>query len=69
MQNALKLMNDDKYWSLKLVKLKCSRGDQLIQTFCIIGSSEKLGPSSLISTSFKTLGNVFLNDVESIEIY
>ena len=68
MQNALKLMNDERYWSLKLVKLKYRRGDQVIQNFCRIGSSEKLGPSYLVFTSFKSLGNLFLNHAESIEI-
>ena len=68
MQNALKLMNDEKCESLKLVKLKYKTGEQVIQTFCIIGSSEKLSPSSFSCTSFKILGNVFLNHAESIEI-
>ena len=48
-------MNDEEFGSIKLLKLKYRRGDQIIQTFCIIGSSQKLGPPSLICRNFKSL--------------
>ena len=67
MLNAFKLTNYEKCASLKLVKLKYKTVEQVIEIFYIIGSSEKLGPSSLSCRSFKTLGNVFLNYAESIE--
>ena len=38
------LMNDEEFGSIKLLKLKYRRGDQIIQTFCKIGSPQKLGP-------------------------
>ena len=40
-------MNDDESGSIKLLKLKYRRGDHIIQTFCKIGSPQKLlSPSS-----------------------
>ena len=42
------LMNDKEFGSLKLLKLKYRREDQIIQTFFRIGSPQKLGPSYLI---------------------
>ena len=62
------LMNDDDFGSRKLLKLKYRRGDQIIQTFCKIGSPQKLGPPSLICRNFKTLKKVLLNHAECIEI-
>ena len=62
------LMNDDEFGSIKLLKLKYRRGDQIIQTFCKIGSPQKLGPPSLICRNFKTLKKVLLNHAECIEI-
>ena len=47
-------MNDEEFRSLKLLKLKYRRVHQIIQPFCIIGSPQKLGPSSLIFRNFKT---------------
>ena len=41
-------MNDVKFNSIKLLKLKYRRAYQIIQTFCKIGSPEKLSPPSLI---------------------
>ena len=38
------LIKDDQFGSIKLLKLKYKRGDQIIQTFCKIGSPQKLGP-------------------------
>ena len=61
-------MNDEKCESLKLLKLKKKKGGQVIQTFCIIGFSKKLGPPSLNCTGFMNLRNVFLNHAESIDI-
>ena len=62
------LMNDEEFGSIKLLKLKYRRGDQIIQTFSKIGSTQKLGPHSLISRNFKTLRKVLLNQAESIEM-
>ena len=62
-------MNDEEFWSKKLLKLENRRGDQIIQTFCKIGSSpQKLGPPSLICRNFKTLRKVLLNAEECFEI-
>ena len=48
-------MNDDEFGSIKRLKLKYRKRNQVIQTFCKIGSLEKLGPSILICRNFKTL--------------
>ena len=42
-------------------------GDELIQTFCKIGSPQKLGTPSLICENLTTLRKVNLNHVECIE--
>ena len=55
------LINDEEFGSVKLLKFKYRRGDQIIQTFCKIGSPQKLGPPSLICRNFKTLKKVLLN--------
>ena len=47
------LMNDYEFGSMQLLKLKYRRGDEIIQTFCIITSSEKSGPLSLIGKKFQ----------------
>ena len=62
------LMNDEEFGSKKLLKLKYRRGDQIIQTFCKIGSPQKLGPPSLICRNFRTLRKVLLNHAEYIEM-
>ena len=62
------LMNEEEIVSIKLLKLKYWRGDQIIQTFFKIGSPQKLGPPSLICKHFKTLRKVLLNHAECIEI-
>ena len=49
------LMNDEEFWTLKLLKLKYRRGKQIIQLFCRIGSPKKLGPYSLICRNFKSI--------------
>ena len=56
MQNAL---SEKEFGSLKLLKLKYSRGDQIIQTFFRIGYPQKLGPLSLICGNFKNLTKFF----------
>ena len=61
------LMNDYDFGSMKLLKLKQRRGDQIIQNFCKIGSPQKLGPLSLICRNFNTLRKVLLNHEEWIE--
>ena len=42
-------MNDEKILSIKLLKLKYRRADQIIQTFCKIGSPKKLGNPSFFN--------------------
>ena len=61
-------MNDEEFGSRKLLKLKYSRGDQIIQTFCKIDSNQKLDPPSLIYTKLKTLREVLVNHIKCIEI-
>ena len=61
-------MNDDEFGSIKLLKLKYRSGDQIIWTFCKIGSPQKLGPPSLIFRNYETQRKVLLNDEECIEI-
>ena len=61
-------MNDEEIGSRKLLKLKYRRGDQIIQTFCKIGSTQKIGPPSLICGNFKILRKILLNHAECIEI-
>ena len=48
-------MNDEEFWSTKLLKLKYRRGDQIIQTFSKIDSCKILGPLSLISRNLRTV--------------
>ena len=62
------LMNDKEKWSKRLLKLKCKMGNQIIQTFCKIGSPQKFGFLSLICRNFKTITKVLLNHAECIEI-
>ena len=63
------LMNDKKFGTLKPLKLKYRRGDQIIQTFCKIGSNQNLVPPSLICRNFKTVRKLLLNHAECIEIW
>ena len=62
------LINDEEFRSKKLFKLENRRGDQIIQTFCNIGSPQKLGPPSLISRNFNTLKKILLIHEEWTEI-
>ena len=62
------LMNEKEFRSKKLLKLENRKGDQIIQTFCNIGTPQKLGPLSLISRNFNTLKKVFLIHEEWTEI-
>ena len=66
MQKNWYVMNDEGLGSRKLLKLKYRRGDQIIQTFCKIGSPQKLGPPSLICRNFKTVRKVLLAHEEHI---
>ena len=61
-------MNDEEFGSRKLLKLKYRRGDQIIQTFCKIGSTQKLGRPSLICRNFKTLRKLLVNHEDDIEM-
>ena len=63
------LMNDEVFGSLKLLKLKYRRGDQLIQLFWKIGSPpKKLGPPSSFGGNLKNLEKIILNHAECFEI-
>ena len=62
------LINHEEFGSIELLRLKYSRGDQIIQAFCKIDSPQKLGPLSLISKNMKTLRVVLLNHAEYIEM-
>ena len=61
-------MNDEEFWSTKLLKLKYRKGDQIIQTFCKIGSPQKLSPPSLICRNIMTQGKELQNHAECIEM-
>ena len=61
-------MNDEEFGSIELLKFKYRKGDQLIETFCKIGSPQKLAPHSLICRNFRTLRKVFLIHAELTEI-
>ena len=61
-------MNNKELGSTKLLKLKYRKGDQIIETFCKIGSTQKLGLSSFLSRSFKSQWKVLLIHVEMTEI-
>ena len=61
-------MNDGELRSIELLRLKYRREEQIIQTFCKIGSPQKLGPLSLVSRNFKALRKVLLNHAEYIEL-
>ena len=52
----------------KFLKLKYRRGDEIIQTFCKVGSPEKLVPPSSISPNFKSATKVLQNHAQYIEI-
>ena len=60
-------MNDEEIVSIQLFKLKYRRGEHIIQTFCNIGSPQKLRPTSLICRNLNTLRKVLLNHAECIE--
>ena len=62
------LINEEEFGTRKLLKLKYRRADQIIQTFCKIGSPQKLDPPSLTFTNLKTLREVLLNHTKCIEI-
>ena len=61
-------MNEEQFGSRKLLKLKYRTSDQIIQTFCEIGSFQKLGPPSLVGRYFKSPSKILLNPAEHIEI-
>ena len=68
MQNALKSDEWRRICVPKTFKIETQEADQIIQTFCKIGSHQKLGPFSLIDSNFKTLIKALLNHAECIEI-
>ena len=68
MQNTLKCNEQQRVWVWKTFKIEIQKGDQIIQTFCKIGSPQKLDPPSLIFTNLKTLRKVLLNHAEYIDM-
>ena len=56
-------MNDEDFGSLKNLKLKYRRGDQIIQIFCKIGS-----PKKLVYWNLKSLRKVLLKQAEFFKI-
>ena len=62
------LMSNGEFGSMKVLKLKYSWEDQIIQTFQKICYPLNLGPASLICRNFKTLSKVLLNHAEQIEV-
>ena len=63
-----KLINGEEFGSKKLLKLKYRSEDEIIQTFCKIGSCQKLGLPSLICRNFRILREVLLIHAEWTEI-
>ena len=61
-------MNDEEFGTRKLLKLKYRKGDQIIETFCKIGSPPKLDPFSFITGKFRNLRKVLLIHEEITEI-
>ena len=61
-------MSDYEFGSKRLLKLKYRTGDKIIQTFCKIGSPQKLGPPSLICRNLETLRKELLNHAECIKV-
>ena len=61
-------MNDEELGSKELLRLKYRRGGQIIQTFCKIGSPQKLGVPSLLCRNFRTPRKVLVNHAEYIEM-
>ena len=62
------LMNDEELMIIKFLKLKYKTVHKIIQTFCKIGSTQKLGPPSLVSRNLKNLQKKLLNHAECIEM-
>ena len=58
------VMNVEEFGSRKLLKLKNRRADQIIQTFCKIGSPQKLHPPPLTCRNLGTLSKIFLIHAE-----
>ena len=61
------IMNYKEFWSKNFLKLKNRRADQIVQTFCKIGSKQKLDPPSLTCRNLGTLSKIFQNHAESTE--
>ena len=68
MQNALKSNELRRIRVNKPFKSELMQGDQIIHTFCKIGSPHKLGPPSFICKNLKILRKVLLNDAQCTEI-
>ena len=60
-------MNEEEFGSLKLLKLRYRRGDEIIQPFCGIDSSKKFGPPYLIFGNLKSLRKVVLNHTDALK--
>ena len=62
------LMNHKEFGSLKILKLICRIGQQIIQSFWKITFPQKLGPPSLVCRNFRTVRKVFLIHAEMTKI-
>ena len=61
------ITNDDEFGSIKHLLFKYRWGEQIIQTFFIINSPQKLSLPSFICTNFKTLRKMLLNHADWID--
>ena len=61
-------MNDEVFESIEFLRLEYRGGDQIILTFCKIGSPQKFDPPSLLFWNFRTLREVTMIHVEMSEI-
>ena len=62
------LRNDEELESLKILKLKYRRGNQIIQPFCRIVSQKGIRSPSLVCGYFQILRKVLFNHAENFEI-
>ena len=62
------LRNDEELESLKILKLKYRRGNQIIQPFCRLVSQKGIRSPSLVCGYFQILRKVLFNHAENFEI-
>ena len=61
-------MNEEKFGSRELLRLKYRREDQIIQTCCKIGYPQKLGPPYLIYIDIRAPRKVLLIHADMIKL-